>query len=74
MPSATESKHIALPKPAGLTKLPAAVHFPVEELNDERTQTLKRLLNEGHAATAPLREPNLMFHTHLPHVSLAKKQ
>ena len=54
---------------ARLTALPKPTIYDTTRLSDERTQTLKRLLDEGHAAVAPLREPNLQFHTHLPHVS-----
>ena len=67
MSSAT--KIVSLPRPTGLTELKPVPAVDVTNLTDERTLTLRRLLEEGHASMAPLRNPNLKFHTHLPHVS-----
>ncbi|KAK3052719.1 hypothetical protein LTR09_006202 [Extremus antarcticus] len=68
MPSAhQENNHVNLPEPADLSKLLPVITYPIEELHNERTKTLKQLLNDGHAETAILREPALKFHTHLPH-------
>ena len=64
----TTTAFVELPKPAGLAELPHAPVYDITNWTDERAQTLKRLLDDGHAAVAPLRNPNLKFHTHLPHV------
>ena len=44
--------------------------YDLAQLKDERSQTLKNLLKKGHITVAPLREPNLILHSHLPHVIL----
>lgn len=68
MPSANQgTRHADLPEQANLAKLPPATTYPVGELHNERTKTLKQLLIDGHGETAILREPALKFHTHLPH-------
>ncbi|KAL3479615.1 hypothetical protein BJX99DRAFT_267980 [Aspergillus californicus] len=63
---ATNSKGpVRLPTPTSLTRL-----RPVDTLDaqDERAKTLATLLQKGHAAVAPLREPKLILHSHLPHL------
>ena len=68
--TATETAAIRLPKPAQLKELkPLPVH-DVSTATDERTKTLGALLAKGHVTVAPLREPELILHSHLPHVSL----
>lgn len=68
MPSATDST--ALPAPANLTLLKLVTKVDLDHATTERESTLKGLLDEGHAALAPLRHPNLKFHSHLPHVRI----
>jgi len=58
LPSATEQTDL----------LPAPI-YDVSKLTDKRTQTLRKLLEKGHITVAPLREPEFIFHSHLPHVS-----
>lgn len=58
-----------LPTLSGQTTLkPSPIH-DLTLLQDPRSQTLKQLLQKGHVTVAPLREPNLLLHSHLPHVS-----
>lgn len=58
-----------LPTLSGQTTLkPSPIH-DLTLLQDPRSRTLKRLLQKGHVTVAPLREPNLLLHSHLPHVS-----
>ena len=71
MPSAISIQSVRLPRPAGLIELKPPHIFDLTQLTDERSRTLQRLLNDGHRSMAPLREPNLKFHSHLPHVHLA---
>ncbi|QKX62864.1 uncharacterized protein TRUGW13939_10029 [Talaromyces rugulosus] len=57
---------VRLPSPALLQAL-----NPVDTLEGhegERTETLRRLLEKGHFSVAPLREPKLILHSHLPHL------
>ncbi|GFF74680.1 hypothetical protein IFM47457_03702 [Aspergillus lentulus] len=42
--------------------------FTLEGHDDERATTLRWLLEKGHASVAPLREPKLILHSHLPHL------
>ncbi|GIJ90433.1 hypothetical protein Asppvi_009387 [Aspergillus pseudoviridinutans] len=42
--------------------------FTLEGHDDERATTLRRLLEKGHVSVAPLREPKLILHSHLPHL------
>jgi hypothetical protein len=58
-----------------LVRLPSSMPLPVlkpvftlEGHDDERATTLRRLLEKGHVSVAPLREPKLILHSHLPHV------
>lgn len=51
---------------------PAPV-YDVTKLQDSRTQRLKQLLDKGHITVAPLREPELILHSHLPHVRHLKR-
>ena len=61
-------KTVRLPPASGREFLEPAPIFDVTKLSDERTQTLRRLLEEGHITVAPLRNPKLILHSHLPHV------
>ncbi len=72
--SSTVTTPIRLPELSGHTDLKPASIFDVTKLSDERTQTLDRLLKQGHASVAPLREPKLILHSHLPHVCSLKSQ
>lgn len=49
-----------------LTKAPI---YRLNQLDDERAKTLNTLLQQNHAAHAVLREPRLLLHNHVPHVS-----
>lgn len=66
MPFSTE--FIALPTPTNITVLKPVETVDLNHATTEREVTLKHLLDKGHAALAPLRHPNLKFHTHLPRV------
>ena len=61
-------KTVRLPPASRREFLEPAPIFDVTKLSDERTQTLRRLLEEGHITVAPLRNPKLILHSHLPHV------
>ncbi|CAG8034931.1 unnamed protein product [Penicillium olsonii] len=58
-----------LPRASLLTNLPPSLTHDIMSTTDERRTTLRRLLLEGHSSLAPLREPKLILHSHLPHVS-----
>ncbi|KAK7177866.1 hypothetical protein PSPO01_16089 [Paraphaeosphaeria sporulosa] len=58
---------VRLPEPSKQTELKPAPTYDVTALSDERTQTLGRLLEQGHISVAPLRNPKLILHCHLPH-------
>jgi len=64
----TETVTVRLPPPTHNPVLAPAPVYDVYALSDARTQTLRRLLEQGHAAVAPLRNPQLILHSHLPHV------
>lgn len=57
---------VRLPPAAGLESLPQV--YTLANAQDERAKTLLLLLEKGHATVAPLREPKLILHSHLPHV------
>ncbi|KAN0095773.1 Protein of unknown function (DUF4243) domain containing protein [Hyaloscypha variabilis] len=59
---------VRLPRPSGHTELKPSPTYDVATLSDKRAQTLNRLLKEGHDSVAPLREPKLILHSHLPHL------
>jgi len=59
---------LRLPEPSGHTTLKPVPTYDVAKLSDERTKTLNRLLKQGHVTVAPLRNPKLILHSHLPHV------
>ena len=56
-----------LPPPSQQQSLKPATIYDVSVL-DERRKTLQALLKKGHLTVAPLREPKLILHSHLPHV------
>jgi len=62
------SENVRLPPPTKQIELEPAPIYDVYKLSDERTQTLRRLLEKGHVTVAPLRNPQLILHSHLPHV------
>lgn len=70
--SATTTETVRLPKPAHLQELKPLPVFDVSTSTDERTKTLGQLLQKGHVTVAPLREPELILHSHLPHVGCSK--
>jgi len=57
---------VQLPSPGLLPNLKPVV--TLEGHDDERVTTLRHLLDKGHISVAPLREPKLILHSHLPHV------
>ncbi len=59
---------VKLPSSTKREELEPAEVYDVYKLSDERTQTLRKLLEKGHVTVAPLREPQFMLHSHLPHV------
>lgn len=62
--------HVRLPAPSGQADLAPAKVYDLAKLSDDRSRTLDRLLRDGHFAKAPLRDPELILHSHLPHVSV----
>lgn len=70
MTDSTTETTVRLPHPSGHTNLEPAPVYDVTKLPYERTQTLNRLLKTGHITVAPLREPKLILHSHLPHVRM----
>ncbi|KUL87741.1 hypothetical protein ZTR_05876 [Talaromyces verruculosus] len=57
-----------VPPPSGLKDLKPVPVYDVEKFPDERTQKLRSLLQRGHVTVAPLRDPKLILHSHLPHL------
>lgn len=65
----TQNGSVHLPSPSNQTHLgPAPIHDVKKSPND-RLVCLNQLLDKGHITVAPLREPELILHSHLPHVS-----
>lgn len=64
----TTTQSVRLPPPTNRTELGPAPIYDVFKLPDERTQTLRKLLEKGHVTVAPLRNPQLILHSHLPYV------
>jgi hypothetical protein len=60
---------VQLPNPSRKADLEPAPIFDISKLSDERSRTLARLLKQGHFSVAPLRNPKLILHSHLPHVA-----
>lgn len=67
--TATVNSSVRLPRPTTNPGLRSVYVYDLKKAGDERAQTLGRLLREGHSAVAPLRNPQLILHSHLPHVS-----
>ncbi|KAH8896521.1 hypothetical protein GQ53DRAFT_639786 [Thozetella sp. PMI_491] len=59
---------VRLPQPTLKTVLEPVRPYDTTKLHDERTQTFRKLIQEGHSAVAPLRNPQLILHSHLPHL------
>lgn len=59
---------VQLPPPSQLRDLPPAPIYDVTKFPDERSQKLRALLQAGHVKVAPLRDPELILHSHLLHV------
>lgn len=67
--TATINGSARLPRPTTNPDLRSVHVYDLTKAEDERSQTLSKLLREGHSAVAPLRNPQLILHSHLPHVS-----
>ncbi|KAK5082213.1 hypothetical protein LTR05_007357 [Lithohypha guttulata] len=63
-----ETETVRLPSPTKRAKLEPAPIYDVHKLSDGRTQKLRQLLEKGHVTVAPLRNPELILHSHLPHL------
>lgn len=63
---------VLLPPSSKLSQLSLAPTQDVTKAGNERTLALKTLLDKGHITVAPLRDPQLILHSHLPHVSLRR--
>lgn len=61
-------KSVRLPPPSHLRDISPAPVYDLTKLPDERSQKLHTLLEAGHVTVAPLRDPELILHSHLPHV------
>ncbi|RHZ54899.1 uncharacterized protein CDV56_107610 [Aspergillus thermomutatus] len=61
-------KLIRLPPASGLRDLQPVPVYDVTKFPDTRTQKLRSLLEQGHVTVAPLRDPELILHSHLPHL------
>lgn len=59
---------VRLPLPSHQSGLKPVEIVDISKSSDERSQTLRHLLQKGHVTVAPLREPKLILHSHLPHV------
>ncbi|KIX07444.1 uncharacterized protein Z518_02097 [Rhinocladiella mackenziei CBS 650.93] len=64
----TLSEAVRLPPATKRTELGPAPTSDVYKMSDQRTQTLQKLLEKGHVTVAPLRNPQLILHSHLPHL------
>lgn len=67
--TATINSSVRLPRPTSNPDLGYVHVYDLTKAGDKRAQTLGQLLREGHSAVAPLRNPQLILHSHLPHVS-----
>ncbi|KAJ5177170.1 uncharacterized protein N7482_003047 [Penicillium canariense] len=64
----TGESSVRLPSPAACLQELDPVPILDGSVSPEEGNKLEELLEEGHATTAPLRNPKLIFHNHLPHV------
>ncbi|KAL4888644.1 hypothetical protein BDV59DRAFT_210987 [Aspergillus ambiguus] len=62
------SEAVRLPQSSSLQNLEPAFILDVTATLDERGCTVRKLLDNAHLAVAPLREPKLILHSHLPHL------
>jgi hypothetical protein len=69
---ATRISSIRLPPASGSQYIKPAPVYDVTKFPDERTQHLRALLQKGHVTVAPLKDPKLILHSHLPHVSCSR--
>ena len=60
---------ICLPPGTSLDRLPQQQLYNLTSTTDKREVMLRDLLVADHGTIAPLREPNLILHSHMPHVS-----
>ena len=65
------SHAVRLPPSASLATLPEQNLYDLSSPADSREETLRDLLKADHGTIAPLREPNLLLHSHMPHVSIS---
>jgi hypothetical protein len=63
-----QAEAVLLPPATGLRNLQPVPIYDVTKFPDRRTQKLRSLLEQGHITAAPLRDPELILHSHLPHV------
>jgi hypothetical protein len=59
---------VRLPQSASLDKLPTQQMYDLSSPADDRENTLRDLLKADHSTIAPLRNPHLILHSHMPHV------
>jgi hypothetical protein len=59
---------IRLPKASNIRTMTPVPVYDVINFSDARTEKLGELLAKGHDTVAPLRDPKLILHSHLPHV------
>ena len=53
----------------GLQQLAKVKSFSIVDQKDPTTQRLAQCLEKNHKVFAALRDPQLLFHNHMPHVS-----
>ncbi|KAJ6099670.1 hypothetical protein N7467_001205 [Penicillium canescens] len=58
---------IRLPKASNIRTMSPVPVYDVINFSDARTEKLGELLAKGHDTVAPLRDPKLILHSHLPH-------
>lgn len=68
----TEQHRMRLPQGSNLTVVPQSKSYNVSVGNNETTRTIRDLLKKHHVSAVPLREPAMLLHDHMPHVSSQK--
>ena len=53
---------------AGVPEIPS---YSIRSLKDRTTQSLAKCLQKNHTTFAALRDPQLLFHNHMPHVRVS---
>lgn len=59
---------VRLPVGSSLKTVPTLQRYDLTNPADERQETLRELLVTHHGAAAPLKEPRMLLHDHMPHV------